>query len=108
MNPSRIAVPYLIARLLATTMFFVLFLAICRASSLGDTGPAQPGPAERAQVGSASGSQLQQVAHPRRAPVQVQPGMHVERQVLSPSGKLRIQYLRDRQHGIREIALQDA
>lgn len=107
MNPSRVASPCLVARMLAATIFLVLLLAICQTSSLGDTGPAQPGPAETAPTGPANGSQLQQVAHPRR-PVQVQPGMHVERQVLSPSGKLRIQYLRDRQHGIREIALQDA
>src|SRR5262245_665837 len=109
MNPSwTTVVPFRIAHSLGTTILFALLLASWRTSSLGDTGPAQPGPAETAPVGSASGSQLQQVAHPRRAPVQVQPGMHVERQVLSPSGKLRIQYLRDRQHGIREIALQDA
>lgn len=34
--------------------------------------------------------------------------MKVVRQVLSPSGKLRIQYLRDRDKGLRQIALQDA
>ncbi len=34
--------------------------------------------------------------------------MRVERQVLSPSGKLRIEYMRDRQKGLRQIALQDA
>ncbi len=34
--------------------------------------------------------------------------MQVVRQVLSPSGKLRVEYMRDRQQGIRQIALQDA
>ena len=34
--------------------------------------------------------------------------MKIERQMLSPSGKLRIEYMRDRQQGIRQIALQDA
>ena len=34
--------------------------------------------------------------------------MRVVRQVLSPSGKLRIQYMRDREKGLRQIALQDA
>lgn len=33
--------------------------------------------------------------------------MHVERQVVTASGNLRVQYLRDREHGIRRIALQD-
>ena len=34
--------------------------------------------------------------------------MQLVRKVMSPSGKLAIQYLRDRQQGIRQIALQDA
>ncbi len=33
--------------------------------------------------------------------------MHVERQVVTASGNLRVQYLRDREHGVRQIALQD-
>jgi len=49
-----------------------------------------------------------QSAHQRPAPPPVQAGLHVERQVLSSSGKLRVEYMRDRQHGIRQIALQDA
>jgi len=44
--------------------------------------------------------------HP--SPPPIQPGMHVDRQVLTASGHLRILYLRDRQRGIREIAFQDA
>lgn len=43
--------------------------------------------------------------HPK--PPAVQPGMHLERQVLTPSGQLRVRYLRDRQQGIREITLQE-
>gem|GEM_PF-1912777 len=47
-------------------------------------------------------------AHQRPAPPPVQAGLHLDRQVPSPSGNLRVEYLRDRQHGIRQIALQDA
>ncbi|MGH9807909.1 MAG: YARHG domain-containing protein [Terriglobia bacterium] len=44
--------------------------------------------------------------HPSPPPVQA--GMHLERQVLTSSGNLKVCYLRDRQQGTREIALQDA
>jgi hypothetical protein len=46
-------------------------------------------------------------AHTRPVPPAVQPGLHLERQTVSASGNLRIQYLRDRQQGMREIVLQD-
>ena len=45
------------------------------------------------------------VHHPSPPPVQA--GMHLERQVLSASGNLRVRYLRDREHGIRQISIQD-
>ena len=44
--------------------------------------------------------------HPSPPPIRA--GMHVDRQVLTASGQLRILYLRDRERGIREIAFQDA
>jgi len=44
--------------------------------------------------------------HPTPPPVQA--GLHLERQVVTPSGSLRIRYLRDRAAGTREIAVQDA
>ncbi len=67
--------------------------------SLGDPDPAVTSPA--------NASPAKPVAAKPTAPTQAQPGMRVVRQVLSPSGKLRIQYLRDREKGLREIALQD-
>ena len=44
--------------------------------------------------------------HPTPPPVQA--GLHLERQVVTPSGSLRIRYLRDRAAGMREITVQDA
>ena len=44
--------------------------------------------------------------HPTPPPVQA--GLHLERQVVTPSGSLRIRYLRDRAAGTREITVQDA
>jgi hypothetical protein len=44
--------------------------------------------------------------HP--APLPVQAGLRLERQMLTPSGHVRVRYLRDRQQKLREITLQDA
>jgi YARHG domain-containing protein len=108
MNRSRFAAaPIVIARILAASISVFVLLAPCWTKSAGDTGPAQAGPAEVAPPGAGAVSQTRQVAHRPPAPPQAQPGMRVERQVLSPSGKLRIEYMRDRQQGLRQIALQD-
>jgi hypothetical protein len=74
---------------------------------MADTGPGQPGPAEVMTPAPGGGSQVQPVVHHQPAAPPAQPGMHLERQLLTPSGNLRIQYLRDRQKGIHQIALQD-
>ena len=109
MNRSPIAVAAIVlARILAASISVFLLLAPCWTKSAGDPGPAQAGPAEAAPPGAGAVSQPKQVAHQPPAPAQAQPGMRVERQVLSPSGKLRIEYMRDRQQGIRQIAVQDA
>jgi hypothetical protein len=109
MNRSPIAVATIvIARILAASISLFVLLAPCWTKSTGDPGPAQAGPAEAAPPGAGAVSQPKQVAHRPPAPAQAQPGMRVERQVLSPSGQLRIEYMRDRQQGVRQIALQDA
>jgi hypothetical protein len=46
-------------------------------------------------------------AHHPPAPPPVQAGLHLDREVQSPSGKLRVEYFRDRQKGVRQIVLQD-
>jgi hypothetical protein len=46
-------------------------------------------------------------AHRHPAPPPVQAGMHLERQVLTASGNLRVRYLRDREHGLHQISIQD-
>lgn len=109
MNSSQIAVTTnLLARILAASICVFILLAPRWSDSLGDTGPAQPGPAEASSPATPQVSQARQVAHQPAAPSQAQPGMRVERQVLSPSGQLRIEYMRDRQQGLRQIALQDS
>src|SRR2546423_1409263 len=111
MNCRGIAVPLVVlARIGAANIFVLTLLTPCWTHSSADPGPAQAGPAEAptADTSKATNSQAMQVAHHPSAPSAVQPGMHVERQVLSPSGNLRIEYLRDRQRGIRQISLKDA
>ena len=46
--------------------------------------------------------------HRHPPPPPLQPGMHVERQMLTPSGNLRVRYLRDREHNLRQVSIQDA
>lgn len=96
------------ARLIAASISVFLLLAPCWNKSAGDPGPPQAGPAAESAPTGASAGQVKPVAHQPPAAPQAQPGMRVERQVLSPSGKLRIEYMRDRQKGLRQIALQDA
>jgi hypothetical protein len=91
--------------LVACTLGFIV-LAPGWPKLLADTGPAQPGPAE-ATTAAPAGSQDQSVAHHPAAAPPAQPGLHLERQLVTPSGNLRIQYLCDRQKGIHQIALQD-
>ena len=107
MNGRSIVLPP-IARVhaLIACLFGFAVLAPGWTKLLADTGPAQPGPAEAATTAPA-GAHDQSVAHRPPAPPPAQPGLHLERQLLSPSGNLRIQYLRDRQKGIHQIALQD-
>src|SRR5205085_6289849 len=94
------------AHVLAGCAFAFIFLAPCWVTVRADKGPAQPGPAE-ATAATSTGSQVQAVVpHPPAAPL-AQSGMRLERQLLTPSGNLRIQYLRDRQAGTHQIALQD-
>src|SRR5262249_34198790 len=107
-RPQVVMASDVIARLIAASSFAVILLAPGWTRSFGDTGPAQPGPAEVASPAPATDSQPKQVAHHPPAPPPMQAGMRVERQLLSPSGKLRIEYMRDHQKGIRQIALQDA
>jgi hypothetical protein len=109
MNGRWIAVPVVVrARVLAACIFGLIVLAPCWTKLAADTGPAQKGPAETAPPPPAAGSQAPPAAHHEPAPPPVQAGMRVERQVVTPSGNLRIEYMRDRQKGIRQIALQDA
>jgi hypothetical protein len=109
MNCRWIAVPVVVrARVLAACILGLLVLAPCWTKSAADTGPAQKGPAEAAPPAPVAGSQAQPVAHHQPAPPPAPAGMRLERQVLTPSGNLRIEYMRDRQKGIRQIALQDA
>ena len=100
--------PVVIARIGAANIFLLSLFVPCWTDASGDSGPAQAGPAEAAPADNkATGSQLMQVAH-HAPPPAVQPGMHLERQLLSPSRNLRIEYSRDRQRGIRQISLRDA
>lgn len=109
MNRSRItAATNVIARIFAASISVFILLAPCWTKSLGDPGPAQAGPAEVAPPDAAKVSQPKQQVHQPPAPPPGQQGMRVERQVLSPSGKLRVVYMRDRQKSVRQIALQDA
>ena len=95
------------ARALITCIFGFIVLAPGWTKLRADTGPAQPGPAET--TASAPGnSKIQPVAHHPPTAAPVQPGMRIERQLVTPSGNLRIQYLRDRQKGMHQISLQDA
>lgn len=109
MNRPWIAVTARVsARFLAATTAAFILLAPCWTESAGDTGPAQAGPAAAAPPGAGAVSPSKKVAQQPPAPAQAAPGMRVERQLLSPSGQLRIEYMRDRQQGLRQIVLQDA
>jgi hypothetical protein len=109
MNRSPIAVAAMaFARILPASISVFLLLAPCWSKLAGDPGPPVAGPAEAAPTSAGEVSQPKQVAHQAPAAPQAQPGMRVVRRVLSPSGKLRIEYMRDRQSGLRQIALQDA
>ena len=107
MNGRSIVLPPILrALVLAAGIFGFIATAPEWTKLAADTGPAQPGPAEAATLAPA-GSQGQPVVHHPPTAAPVQPGMRLERQLLTPSGNLRIQYLRDRQKGIRQLALQD-
>lgn len=66
-------------------------------------------PASNAVPVQAPGADSSAAAPARRHPTPppIQPGTHLERQVLTASGNLRVRYLRDREHNIRQIAIQD-
>ena len=108
MNRSPIAVAgKVFARIVAASISVLVLLAPGWSKLAGDPGPPVAGPAAAAPTVTSAVSQPKQVAHQGPAAPQAQPGMRVVRQVLSPSGKLRIEYMRDRQSGLRQIALQD-
>ena len=69
------------------------------AQSPSNAVPAQASAADNSAAGSAR-------HHPTPPPVQA--GMRLERQVLTASGNLRVRYLRDREHDLRQISIQDA
>ena len=96
------------ARILAAIASILILLAPAWTISLGDPGPGAPGPAEAAPSEAAPRSVSKPPARKQPVPPQAPAGMQLVRKVMSPSGKLAIQYLRDRQQGIRQIALQDA
>jgi hypothetical protein len=71
-------------------------VAMVGANILVATEPPAPPPAAKTNTARAK---------PTAAPIV--PGFHLERQVASPSGNLRVEYMRDRQKGVRQIVLQD-
>lgn len=97
-----------VARVLAAAASVLILLAPHWTKSLGDPGPGAPGPAEAAPPSAPASSAPQPATHKPPAPPPAQAGMQLVRKVMSPSGKLVVQYMRDRQQGTRQIALQDA
>ena len=108
MNRIWIVLTPLVARVLAASASVLILLVPCWTKSLGDPGPGAPGPAEAAPPSAATNAAPKPEAHKPPAPPQAQAGMQLVRKVMSPSGKLIVQYMRDRQQGTRQIALQDA
>ncbi|HEY3661602.1 MAG TPA: YARHG domain-containing protein [Chthoniobacterales bacterium] len=107
MNASSFAIANrVVRRLLAASIAASFLFALCLTDSLGDTGPAAQGPAAAAPESAPATAQTKPAAA-KPAPPAAKPGMQVVRQVPSPSGKLRIQYMRDREKGLKQIALQD-
>ena len=133
MNRRWIALAIIAVAIIGVANIFILLVLVPRWSKAASTSSpapagaaAQPAPdkAPAAQApaapvaaasvpaapGSSTAVASQPVAaaphHPKPPPLQ--PGMRVERQVMTPSGQLRVRYLRDRQQGIREIAVQEA
>lgn len=96
-NPVSAAAPVAVAAAVPNTVPQV-------ASNAPAQSPSNALPAQATAEGnSAAGS-----AHHHPTPPPIQAGLHLERQVLTVSGNLRVRYLRDRERGLREIAIQDA
>src|SRR5882724_11389976 len=93
MNRIWIVLTPLVVRVLAATASVFILLAPCSPKSWGDPGPGAPGPAEAAPPSTAAGSASKPAAHKPPAPPQAQPGMQLVRKVMSPSGKLIVQYM---------------
>jgi hypothetical protein len=128
MNRRWIAVAIIVVAIIGIANLFILLVVMPgRSKAAGNPPPAAApvaaqNPASVPSSGAASAGAVaaapdkpapgavQPVApaprHP--SPPPIQPGMHVDRQVLTASGNLRILYLRDRARDIREIAFQDA
>src|ERR1041384_8140791 len=100
MNRIWIVLSPLVARVFAATASVFILLAPCATKSWGDPGPPAPGPAEAAPASTTAGSTSKPAAHKPPAPPQAQPGMKLVRRVMSPSGKLVVNYMRDRQQGV--------
>ena len=82
--------------------------AIPTAAPATGSQPAAAPAAVSQQVSAVTTQEPVKVAnHIRPTPPPIQPGMRVERQTLTPSGNLRVAYMRDRQKGVRQIALQE-
>jgi hypothetical protein len=69
--------------------------------------PAAPAAASQPVTAVKTQEPVKVANHLRPTPPPIQPGMRVERQTLTASGNLRVAYMRDREKGIRQIALQE-
>ncbi|HEY1583686.1 MAG TPA: YARHG domain-containing protein [Chthoniobacterales bacterium] len=127
MNRRWIAVAIIVVAIIVFANIFILLFLMPRWSSAASNPPSSPAPvAAQAPAQTASSPPVTAapaavpangaVATNKPAPVvrqhptppPIQPGMHLERQVVTASGNLRVRYLRDRAKGVREITLQDA
>jgi hypothetical protein len=131
MNRRWIAVAIIVVAIVGFANVFILLFLVPRWSKAASNSPpatapaaAQPvanappvnaSPAVAAQApaaqpanGTVATNVPTRAASHHPVPPAVQAGMRLERQVVTPSGQLRVRYLRDRQQGVREITLQDA
>ena len=121
MNRRWITLAIIVVAIIGVANVFILLVLVPRWSKAANTSapasapaPAQVAAASPAAVASAPVNGTVATGQPAAAaaphhpkPPTIQPGMRLERQVLTPSGQLRVRYLRDRQQGIRQIALQE-
>jgi hypothetical protein len=119
MNRRWIAVAVIVVAIIGVANIFILFILVPRwTKSAANSRPAPaatsviPPPVVPATIVSpptntVAAAKPSQAAHQRPTPPPMPAGLHLERQVLTSSGNLRVEYFRDRQQGIRQIALQD-